>query len=172
MGRIVLAVKKWWLTALVFTLALSLTSCVRKRSDYIQPDVGVGACDDAQVGQIDLYVKRSDAQPDFFEVYAVPYYLVEEGFIAQFNVFNAQPASKLMQPQIVLYTGQSNFLGYLSTEELEFYNEMAITPSDPSTTFLEQQTDQFVRCALPAPGDGTDYQGNLVGARTRSAKKP
>jgi hypothetical protein len=173
LGRIVLVtVKKWWLVALVFTLALSLTSCSKRRSEYIQPDIGVGYCDDESVGQTDIYVKRSDAQPDLFEIYAVPAYMVEEGFIAQFNVFNANPAYKPLLPEVVMYSGQPIFLGYLNTDELESYTEMAISPADPSTTFLEQETDQFVRCPLPLPGDGVDYEGQVIGARTtRSGKK-
>jgi hypothetical protein len=107
-----------------------------------------------------------------FEIYAVPAYLNEEGFIAEFNVFNSTPASKMLAQDITLYTNQPNFLGYLSADEVELYNELAITPSDPSTTFLQQQTDQFDRCALPLPGEGTDYNGNVIGARATGVNVP
>ena len=158
--------RKRWLCALVLTLALALTSCQKRKVDYIAPQIGVGPCDDQSVGQFDVYVRMSPAQADMFEIYIVPYYLNDEGFVGQVNAFNAQPAAKLLQPYIIFYTGQTYFIGYLSADEVNYYTELAITPADPSTTFLDQQTDQFVRCAIPQPGDGTDSTGNLQDNRT------
>ena len=174
MGRFVLAnVKKWWLVALVFTLALSLTSCSRRSAEGFVADIGVGPCDsDDGSMQVDIFVRRSPAQANLFEVYAVPAYLSPdvEGQNFQFNAFNRSPAAKNLVPSVTLVTNQSYFLDYVSEDELVFYDELAITPEDPSTDFLNQETDFFVSCNFPVPGDGVDYEGQIIGSRTRSAK--
>ena len=172
MGRFVLMMKRWWLIALVFTLALSLTSCSKKVYDLqSSPDYGFGYCD-GTLGNFDVYVARSRQDPSLYELVIVPVQLADPGDIARINIANRNPSYREVVHEVVLNPEEQIFAGYLTEEDLQTYDILAITPFDGSgQTFLEQQTDKEAICNLPLPGDGTpDGTGTTYNAVKRTAR--
>lgn len=151
-------VKRWWLIALVFTLALSLTSCSKHRPDealQADADYGFTYCD-GTIGSFDVYVIRSKQDPTLYELSIIPVNLDAPGDIARINVANRQPNYKEMVHEVVLYPNSEIFGGYLTEADLQTYDILAITPFDGSgQSFLEQQAEKDALCTLPLPGDGT-----------------
>lgn len=151
MGRN-LSMMRWWIIMLVG--AIALTSCSRSRSTQLQANYGFGYCD-GTLGSFDVYVIQSDAQPDLYELRIVPYQLTAPGDIVAVTVANQSLAYKEIVPQVVLFTDQEIFAGYLTETELLTYDILAITPYQPGVTFLEASPESDAICTLPLPGDGT-----------------
>ncbi len=145
--------KRWWVIALVFTLALSLTSCSRAKQTQLQADYGFGYCD-GSIGSFDVYVIRSQTQPGMYELTVIPVTLQQPGDIVSITVANKSLAYKQMVNQVVINPQQQVFSGYLSDTDLTTYDILAITPYAAGQTFLNAQSDAEALCTLPLPGDG------------------
>jgi hypothetical protein len=154
-GKFVLKLKKWWLTALVFTLVLPLVSCSKKRKETLQADYGFTQCD-GTIGSFDVYVIRSKTNPGTFEISIITIQADAPGDIASITVANSSKAYKQLIPQVVLNNDQEIFGGYLTESELNQYDILAITPYDPSTNFADQVSAKDALCTLPLPGDGVN----------------
>jgi hypothetical protein len=149
--------KRWWIIALVFTLALSLTSCAKRRPQDLQslPEYGFGYCD-GSIGSFDVYVIRTKQDTSLFELSIIPVNLDQPGDIARINIANKSPSYREVVHEIVLQPNQEIFAGYLTENDLQTYDIVAITPFDGSgATFLEQTAEKEAICTLPLPGDGT-----------------
>jgi len=158
MGRFVVMMKRWWVLALVFTLALSLTSCTKKKTNLSGSDYGFGYCD-GTMGNFDVYVIPSTSNPGLYELSIIPIQVATEGEIVKVNVLNSGLPYKEMVSQVVLQTEQEIFAGFLSESELQNYDTLAITPYDPSqainTDFPYQNNNDDAICSLPIPGYNT-----------------
>jgi hypothetical protein len=152
MGRVVLMMKRWWMVALVFTLALSLTSCSRKALAP-QTGYGLGYCD-GTLGSFDVYVYQTSTA-GIYQVSVIPVSLDQPGDIVSITVANASLAYKVLQNQVVLFNDNEILAGTLTDTELELYDQLAITPYDSSgATWLEQAPEKDAVCYLPLPGEG------------------
>ncbi len=158
MGRIVVMMKRWWVLALVFTLALSLTSCTKKKSNLFGSDYGFGYCD-GTMGNFDVYVIPSASNSGLFEVSIIPVQVAQEGDIVKVNVLNQGLPYKELVSQVVLQTDQEIFAGFLTEQEINTYDTIAITPYDPNqalqTDFPYQNNEKDAICSLPMPGFAT-----------------
>lgn len=153
MGRFVVMMKRWWVLALVFTLALSLTSCSKRKSNLQSANYGFGYCD-GSFGSFDVYVIPSKGSPGMFELSIIPVQ-VTAGDIAKIVVLNQNLSYKPMISQVVLQSEAEIFAGYLSEAEVNSYDTLAIIPWDPNqenVTPIEQNNDRDALCALPLPG--------------------
>ena len=153
MGKFVVMMKRWWVLALVFTLALSLTSCSKRKSNLQAADYGFGYCD-GSIGSFDVYVIPSKGSPGLYELSIIPV-SVNAGDIAKIVVLNQSLSYKPMLNQVVLQNEQEIFAGHLTESEVSSYDTLAIIPWDPSqenVTPIEQNNDKDALCALPLPG--------------------
>jgi hypothetical protein len=146
----VLVMKRWWMVALVFTLALSLTSCSRK-SLIPQSGYGLGYCD-GTLGSFDVYVYPT-ASSGVYQVSVIPVSLDAPGDIVSITVANQSLQYRELQTQVVLNNDMEILAGTLTDTELEAYDIIAITPYQPGVTFLEATPEKDAVCRLPLPGD-------------------
>lgn len=144
--------KRWWILALVFTLALSLTSCSRGPSKDLQNGYGLGYCD-GTIGSFDVYVYKT-ASTGIYQVSVIPVSLDSPGDIVSITVANQGLAYKELQTQVVLFQDREILAGTLTDTELETYEMLAITPYQPGVSFLEATPEKDAVCYLPLPGDG------------------
>lgn len=150
-ARLVNAMKKWWIIALVFTLALSLTSCAKKRET--QNSQGFGYCD-GTMGQIDVYVKVRSGDNTRFDLVLVPYTVAAPGDIVSVTVVQkATYQYKEMVSQVVLNPSQQVLAGTLTKGELDTYDVLAITSYQPGVNFLQANPAKSAVCTLPYIGD-------------------
>lgn len=149
MGRVVLMMKRWWLVALVFTLALSLTSCSRKALQEGTPTYGLAYCD-GDLGSYDVYVYETGN--GLYGVSVIPV-SVNSGDIVSIVVANQSLAYKELQSEVVVNSDREIMAGTLTDTELETYDILAISAWEQGVTFLER-TGAANFCYLPLPGDG------------------
>src|SRR5262245_28540127 len=128
MGRTVRMMKRWWVLAVLVTLALSLTSCSKKL-----PSGGGGLNYGYQFCQgsmctFDVYVIPSAADPSLFEVSIIPVSLDAAGDIVSIHVANQASLSyKILTPEVVLNEGEEIAVGNLTANDLDVFNVIAIT---------------------------------------------
>ena len=157
MGRIVSMTKRWWIVAVVFTLALSLTSCSRRQNLVPLAEYGFGFCD-GTIGSFDVYVIKNRQDPNLFDISIIPVALNAPGDIVSITVANQNLAYRELVTQVVLFNDTEIRAGTLSTSELAQFDILAITPYQPGVTFLEVNSAQDALCDLPLPGDGVNNQ--------------
>lgn len=160
-------VKRWWVLALVFTLALSLTSCSKKKSDLMAADYGFGYCD-GTLGSFDVYVIPNTN--GLYELSIIPV-SVNSGDIVKVHLVSSSRSYKEMVSQVVLQNDLEIFAGTVTPTEVQSYEAIAITPWDPSQgdqNVLDQQFEQDAICEFPIPPAET---GNGLGGGNFSVKK-
>lgn len=153
-GKMVLVMKKWWLTVLVFTCALSLTSCSKKKSELLQSGPGYTQCA-GSMGDFDIYVYPSEKTGGMYDVYVVPYQLSEAGDIASITVANSSGAYKQLIPQVVLQPNQQIYCGQLTESEIDYYDLIDITSFDPTTNYAQANPEKYTTCRYNIQGDGS-----------------
>jgi len=152
-GKLVLVMKKWWMIAAVFALALSLTSCSRRSSGSFA-NYGLSFCD-GTMGQIDVYTVLVPGQPGNNKVVVIPAALSAPGDIVTITV--ASQATKLYKTllaEVALEVDQQVVAGYLTDAELQQYDIIAITTYTPGVDFLSSNPAKDAICSLPLLGDG------------------
>jgi len=148
--------KRWWMVALVFALALSLTSCSRK-SLVPQNGYGLGYCD-GTLGSFDVYVYPSSTS-GLYQVSVIPVSLDAEGDIVTMATANSSDMSyKVLQTEVVVYSNQEILAGTLTDTELEHFDKFAISSYVPGVAWAEQQPEKDAICWLPLPGENGSQQ--------------
>lgn len=156
--------KKWWVTVLVFALALSLTSCSKKKKEQLQSNFGYRVCDDSRdvgdmqtpsLGSFDVYLQKSTSNPGMYELFLYVVQPATSGDIVAFTVSSSQTGGyKTMVPEIVLDGPEQEIsVGYLSAQEVQLYDVLAITPAQPGVSFAEQSSSQANFCYIPQIGE-------------------
>lgn len=157
-GKMVLVMKKWWLTVLVFTCAISLTSCSKKKStELLQDGPGTTQCS-GSMGDFDIYVYQSQKSSDMFDVYVVPYQLSAAGDIATITVANSTGSYKRMVPEVVLQPNQQIYVGQLTSTEVDTYDLIDITSFDATTNYAQANPEKYTTCRYNISGDGSTPQ--------------
>src|SRR5687767_11578121 len=103
-GRFVAWMKRWWVLALVFTLALSLTSCSSKKKN-LQSGYGFGYCD-GTIGSFDVYVLNSGKGT--YELSLIPVQ-VNAGDLVVVTLLNQGLMLKTMVTQATIQNDQELF---------------------------------------------------------------
>jgi hypothetical protein len=145
--------RKLWLMALVLTLALSLTSCAKRKAFNLSAAYGYSQCD-GNNWSFDVYVFRSQAQTGAYDLVIMPVSIDTQGDIASVTIGNSQLGYKQLINQVVLNDGQEINAGVLSSADLNNYPILAITAFDATTNFVSSSPGKASYCYLPAPGDG------------------
>lgn len=150
MERLLSWIKRWWVLALVFALALSLTSCAKRKNLQTDQDFGKASCT-GTMGTFEVYTFPLPNDPELFEVRVIPSKLDAAGDIAQITIANSRPTYKTMVNEVVLAEDEEIRVGVLTSADLQNFDQLVITPFDPSTSFIEQNTEKDAFCELPLP---------------------
>lgn len=146
--------KRWWVLAVLLTLALSLTSCSGGPALNDGSDYGYVQCQ-GSLGVFDVYLTPSKADPTLFELSIVPAQVTNPGDIISVTAANSQTLS--YRPLVTQATADDNveiFGGDLTENDLQVFNEIAITSFvDGGTNFLAANSAADAICAIPQPGD-------------------
>ncbi|MCX6102441.1 MAG: hypothetical protein NT000_04165 [Proteobacteria bacterium] len=152
-GKLINMMRRWWLMALVSTLALSLTSCAKRRNYNLSGDYGYVQCDGTN-WSFDVYTFRSQSQNGGYDLVIMPVSIDTPGDIASVTIANSNQAYKQLVSQIVLNPEQEISAGTLSAADFNNYPILAITPFDPSSNFVSQNSTKSTFCNIPVPGQG------------------
>ncbi|NBX93530.1 MAG: hypothetical protein EB078_05770 [Proteobacteria bacterium] len=145
-GKLADTVRKWWVLALVATLALSLTSCGRKKSGFLMN--GQGAECEGSMGYFS--VATYPYQQGLFEV-RVYTWEAEPGDVVSVTIADSRTGNyKNLLNDIVLQPGQEISAGFITQTELEQYDTLSITPAY-SGIWADQVADKDAVCDLPYP---------------------
>ncbi len=148
------AMKKWWMMAVVFALALSLTSCSsRSRQNFTY---GINRECAGTMGEIDIYTIPVQGQIGYYKIVIVPATLSAPGDVATITVVDqASLAYQELKRQVVLNVDQEITAGVLSEAELATYDLIAITSFVASPdSFLTANPEKDAICWIPRIGDG------------------
>ncbi len=160
-GRLVFIMKRWWITALVFTLALSLTSCAKKQLNVQDASYGEASCD-GTLGNFDVYLIASQANGTYsgtYQIAIVPVTLDAPGDIVMVTLSNAAvTAYRTLIEQVVVNTDQEVDSTIISAADVQTYDVLAITPYQPGVPFPAQQNQKDTICYLPQLGQGLNSQ--------------
>ncbi len=157
MGRSVIAMmKKWWILAVVFTLALSLTSCSGGFDPNLQTGNGVGqtTCSGAK-GSFILTINQTGY--GMYDLQIDPQQVTPEGIMTQMAFVDVSGDHQ------VVYTG-SLFSGRTvhvnaHIDDLQNFSYLIMATYNPQLQFLQMTAP--TRCDLPFPGDsGNNGNGN------------
>ncbi len=123
-GKILRIVKKWWALALVLTLALSLTSCSKRRSRY---DFAAFTCD-GTLGSFDTYVIPNSAGK--YDLVVIPYQLAVSQPIIQVGLVNSQNNTfKVLEYQVVAQPN-AEISKEITYSDLVNFDYLAIRPAN------------------------------------------
>jgi len=140
--RVLAMFKKWWVLALIAVLALSLTSCSKKKDPALQQ--GYTACD-GEMGAYDVWVLPSTASARMYDVFVIPID-VFEGDEVTIKVGTISPVSgRVLVPDVVVYNDIDIFAGTISENELFTYTVLEIQPFGNTANVVSS-------CELPIPG--------------------
>lgn len=157
MGKVIAMVKKWWVLALVFTLAMSLTSCSSKKRALTGG--GQFPCD-GSIGQFDGTLLRSPNNPALFELELIPIKVDRPGDVVSITVANRNADYKDMLSAATLDNDTPIFVGHLTESELRSYPILAILgvrQGEFGVPFPDRNPEKDAYCILPDP----DENGNL-----------
>lgn len=149
MTKVRMWIKRWWVVAAITGLGFSLTSCSKRRAGG--DNSGFASCE-GSMGTFEINVYPT-AKKDLYELHITPVTLAEPTDIAQINIANPSVSYRTQVPQVVLNNDQSIFAGFLTGQDLERFDIVAITPFEPGVSFPEQNTDREAFCELPLPPD-------------------
>lgn len=153
MKKVSNSIKRWWVVALVFVLALSLTSCSRRSRFLENGDFGKAVCN-GDFGSFVVYTVPQDGNTNRFEVYLQIDQPAYEGeVVSSFANDDTGNSFKPLLAQFSLNSGNELLLGTVSMQELYQYTTLTITPYQNQTYFNDPnyfpEAEQF--CELPLP---------------------
>ena len=152
-GESAVMIKKWWVLALVVTLALSLTSCGKKKKQTTG-NYGVSECA-GTIGDFDVYTMPSSGKAGYYDVIVLTYQIAQPGDIATITIADSVGLGyKTLASQVVLQDEDEIFAGTISEAELQKYDTISITPFTTQTNFAEQNSEADATCELPLIGVG------------------
>lgn len=152
-GKLVNTVKRWWVLVLVATLALSLTSCGKKRSSWLM-NGQLGAECEGSMGYFSIAT-----YPYSRGLYEVRIYTLEaeSGDVVSVTLADSQSGNyKNLLNDVVLEPGQEISAGFITQTELDQYDTVSITPAY-SGIWADQIADKDAICDLPYPAGYKGY---------------
>ena len=156
MGRFKIVVKRWWVLALVLTLALSLTSCGKRRQVASNGNYGYSECS-GTIGAFDIYsFPNGDGT---YDLSIIPFELDAEGDVASIYLSDESFVRyRTGLSEVVLQLDDEITINRISEADLE-RGVLAIIPWDPQGEVLpNRQVEKDATCYIPYPGDdGSGY---------------
>lgn len=117
-GQLKETVKKWWVLVVVATLALSLTSCGKRRSSYLTG--GENVCSEGNLGEFAIEVlPYGNGQLEI----RILVLAVEDGAIIDIGLINDRTISEPKKEQLVVFNGDEISF-YISQAEYNKYDHI------------------------------------------------
>ena len=153
-GKLVSMMKRWWLVAFVFALALTLTSCSRKKTTNLQQAAALPC--QGSIGDFDVWVVRSSAQAGMYQLIVIPVALSQPGDIASITIASSSSGEfRQVVNQVVLNNQSEVQAGNLTEYDLNLYDKLAITLYDGVNDFTNTSSEVDAVCDIPYP-DGSN----------------
>jgi len=142
-------VKKWWILALVLTLALSLTSCSssKKNRGLLSGGGNTIACD-GTLGQFDVTVSPTNTA-DLFILSIIPTQNVTSGDLVQVAIGNSQNIFRTVVNSAVVFPGVE-MTAFITQNDLNSFNIVAIQLGI-NANFTQPQFSENASCQLINP---------------------
>lgn len=155
-GRLVNMVKKWWVLVLVMTLAMSLTSCGSKKKTNLTSAQGWTECS-GTLGDFFVIVEKSPGRAGFYDLYVEVVQAAQDGDFAAVSIYSGGGSPRVLDSQLGLYTGEENYVGSITEQQLYDYDEVLLTgvPTNATGPVALQSSSAFTSCDLPQLGDGS-----------------
>lgn len=153
--------KKWWMIAVVFALAMSLTSCSRRNNMSGNANFGwnflCGTNQEGEnnVGNYDIYVEKAQGRAGLNDVHIAvasldtPGDTVEVWIVRSGNIND----NKQILGSVTLMTGAEIYVGTVSDAELEQYDLLVLKTPTPGVPFLMSNPEKYAQCTLPRVGE-------------------
>lgn len=152
-GNRISKMKKWGMIAVVFALALSLTSCSSRARQNMA--YGINNECTGTMGDIDVYTIPVQGQIGYYKIVIIPVTLSAPGDVATITAVNQSTlAYKTLSPEVVLNVDQEITAGFLSETELASFDLIAITSFVGGIDFLSANPAKDAICWMPLVGDG------------------
>ncbi|MCB0416491.1 MAG: hypothetical protein H6617_08205 [Bdellovibrionaceae bacterium] len=146
-GKILFVIRKWWVLALVLTLALSLTSCSKKRSNLLSNSFGFGYCD-GNLGSFDVYTIPKGNGVDV-DLVVIPYQATN-GDIIQIGIVNSSATAYKVTTYQATVQVDAEISSMITISDIANYQVLAIRPFTTGG-FLDNTGGVDAICALPVP---------------------
>lgn len=152
MGNFVFVVKKWWLLAVVFTLAMSLTSCSSKTKKQLQSGQLFSQCT-GNYYSFDIYVLPDTSSGSSYMVAVVPQDVNEAGDQVTISFGSTNGTYQTKENDVALIPGQEIDIR-TTLYELQTYNILTVVPvfeqaNPPAGQRISEKT---TLCEIPVPG--------------------
>ncbi len=157
MKRTMIAViKRWWVLALVCTLALSLTSCSKKKKDIQGNDYGFSdkcssSSADGQIGRFEVYVFPSETRKGMYDISIMPVELERPGYPVKIYLFNQSTLQHDELKSEYVLTDKEITLGPISEADLSAFDSIYIVQHEAGVSFLDMTPEKEALCELPLP---------------------
>lgn len=158
MGRtVVVILKRWWMVALVFTLALSLTSCSSGQNNLY----GGSAAYDCRGPKDSFLVELYPQTGNTYTLSLTPTGLSTEGVIAQIALIgDTINQLKTVYTTVTLHSGMPVEINVTLDDLLNYSNVGVAHYNQNNPTALFPQMTAGAICQLPLPGDGNNSSYN------------
>jgi hypothetical protein len=145
-GMIRNTVNKWWVLVLVATLALSLTSCGKKRSSWLTSGGGYEC--DGSMGYFGVSTVPYGNQ-GLYQVRLVVFQPDQEGDIVSVTLTDSYSgAYRNLINGLVIQSNKEVMVGVITEDELASYDTLSITPAFDGV-WANQVADKYNDCELP-----------------------
>lgn len=157
MGRTVVAmIKKFWILAVVFTLALSLTSCSSGKGNYSGGNSGL----DCSGPKDSFYVEIVQGSGSAYDLVLTPTQVSTEGVLAQIALLgDTVNQLQVKENMVTLYTGLPIHIS-VTLDDLQNFRSIGVghmNLNQPNQAFTQMAAGAI--CQLPLPGDGYGAKG-------------
>ncbi len=149
MGRsVIVMMKKWWILAVVLTLALSLTSCSGGSDTSLQ---GSAQTCTGNQGTFDLVL--NSAGNGTYNLELDPEEVTQEGIITEIALVDSSGDYKVVDQEESLFSGRPVNISNIAASDLQNFSYLVIANYNPQVKFLQMTNPEF--CTLPFGGNAS-----------------
>ncbi len=160
-GKVFSMMKKWWMIAVVFALAMSLTSCSRRSNMGGNANFGwnylCGTTQEGEnnIGTYDIYTEKVTGRAGLNDIHIAVASLDTPGDTVEVWAVRSGDINdnKMILGSVVLMVGSEIFVGTLSDAELEQYDLLILKTPTPGVPFLSANPEKYAQCTLPRVGE-------------------
>jgi len=139
----------------VFTLALSLTSCSGGTDSLQSGNAGQLTCNGSK-GSFTLILNQTGYGTYDLEI--DPNTATPEGILTQIAFVDTSGDTKVVDPEESLFSGRPVHISNVNIDDLQNFSYLVMATYNPNLKFLQMTAPTF--CKLPFPGDSSSSNGD------------
>lgn len=153
-GRLLVMVKKWWVLVLVMTLAMSLTSCGRKKNTNLLGSNGWTWCS-GDMGDFFVITEVAAGRAGFYDVWVEVDAAAADGDLVSIAITQGGYYPQVKQSNVTVYSGAQIYLGQITENDLYSFDTVEIkgVPQNSGGVAYPYQQSAMTECDLPFIGD-------------------